>query len=1051
MRNLDLRIAYYLCFILGLAVLSASCSDESPLPGVIDDNIDPNRKILMTFQMPKASTPSNIATKSISEIDENEIRTIDVLAFKKDNGGNWAYSYKAVGENISVAPDADATANKKQFSVKVTKEAFQQVFVLIINARNEINALDWDALANKEKNELLEMLIFENAERWEAKLSDSADPSKFTPFPMWGESVPQVISESTNSNNGTIKVLRAIARVDVIAETVKSDFELTDVHIYNTKTRGYIVPDPVNIDANVTAIKALAPNATATMPHNDYISADDPKSLKYKVTASTKLERAIYLLESPAVSDKESTQVTDAERYQTTCLVIGGKYKGGETTWYRVDLFKEVKDSKGEITSQKYADFLRNHSYRFNISAVSGPGHPDPETAFKNKTINMVTEVKVWDDGQVGDIIFDGQHYLSVYPGINMTFSKEAASRVDTIKTDVPAGFKITGITYEEGGSKDWITIDKSLNTALGTGETPVPLNISVTQNPDGKDRIGYIHLEAGRMHVKITVTQNNKTANLFEFISLENINGQGLAIPRAGGAIKATVNANIPWKLKGKRGENEEETLFTPDGSGNIQTANLTINIDPLTRFWKDEQEMETDINIWVEYELEGKTVKVQQTTYYQVPYDISIISPLLNTINKYGEFVELKFKGYYPDLPFRVIDDKGNIASDVVIVPEAGDIVNREKESSIKVLVYSNYSGNARELTLQYERPILVNGVEQKEWKNIHTATQEYNGLTLPEDGYQATRGVLGIGAKTGKLRLDGSHGFYGGTASYIDINGIEQREDVFMVAFKWGSIIALKAPKLNASKDIINISENGVAQANQKLTDIIAWVPPGFQGDITNLDSNATMPIAYENTNYNAIPAYLPYTIPYIELSAMDSDLAKKGYGDPCRLALSENNKNFDSSYRMPFGWGDMHEEYDYDRSANPELQTTGDGQGYYYFLNKYYTEPSRQYTPAHGIIYEQHVDMLQDENGDPVQDENGEYIFTETTLYRADYVGRAGRRGNMAFWTSHSVADSHSAANGSDKAYTFRRLAGGDDGMTRELELSKNIALPIRCIK
>lgn len=995
---------FFFFFFINIAIFTA-CSDDY-LDG---DNGYENtgKEILMTFHMPNASTPKVKATRSISDIDENKINDIDVLAFRKTPDGKWIYNYKSVGTNIVDAPDANESKNKKQFSVEVLKEDFEQQFVIIANAREEINNLDWSSLEGKEKEELLSLLVFDNQGKW-----NTTSSSDFRAFPMWGETGARTINESTKTIGG-INVLRAISRVDLIlSDNAKADFKLTDVYIYNTKTKGYIVPFAENFDvSNNKVIKAQVPTGL----HNDYDPANpNAKALQYKITTDTLFERSIYLLEAAAVSSIN-------DRDKATCLVVGGKYKDGQTTWYRIDLFEN--DASGKVT-ENYKDLLRNHQYRFNISNVSGPGHPNPETAFKEKTINMIAEVKVWDDGEVGDIIFDEQHYISINPSRILEFGKEESQIALKIKTDVLAGFKITKITDAAGNiltdGNLWFSIgDYQLNNSYGTNEKEESIPLKVKENTTGAERVAYMYMEAGRMNVMIKITQSIVSLNLFQFVSMENVDGKGLAIPRVGGQVKVTVNSNIPWKLKGKRGENEAEEIFTPSHiGGEAEEATLTLNIDPISRFWKDDYEVETDINVWIEYELNGQVVKAQENIFYQVLYDFNVENTIPSTINRYGDYIEVNLKGLFPEMLVRVVDGAGNCVSDIATMPRTGDIVNNNNFSSkVKFLVYSNYSGSSRDLYIQYERPIYdENDENAKEWKELSKITQESNGLKLPTTGYKATRGVLGIGARTGKLRLDGSYGLYGGTATYIDKDGVKKGEDVYMVCFMWGSLVALHAPKLEGSEmEILLVSEDG---SNEKtLGDIIAWLPPGFNGDI-DLDQG-----------------YMDL-IPFNELHLLPENNLTTGYGDPCRSAqneLSDGGAPAYGSYRMPWGTDGYNQEaYNSYGDPKPELETTGAGSGYYYLKNTYYAEELRQYIPAYGLIYS----FKLDEDNNPIG-----------IAYMADNADIASRRDYMAYWASTTV----SSIPSNDEAYIFSRGSIPSGYPPYGTQLPKFLALPIRCVK
>lgn len=1031
---------YLLLILLGCVTFFSSCSDDYSSP--IDEGSKNNGKdIVMTFQMPKTTTAGGNTPKAISAVDENKISEIDVLAFKQD-AGKWVYTYKSIGTNITDAPEPNENKYKKQFNVEVLKESFDQQFVIIANARRAINDItNWEQLVGTEKEALLEMLVFENPNASVWKATSSSD---FRAFPMWGETIAQKIDENTKTIGG-IKVLRAISRVDIALGTeAQKTFELTDVYIYNTKTRGYVVPKSENLDNTGTAIKAQVPPATGTVPHNDYDSNNpNLKALKYKITTPISFEREIYLLEASAVADMNA-------RDAATCLVIGGKYNGGETTWYRVDNLEDIKDATGNIVEQKYKDFLRNHQYRFNILSVNGPGHPEPEISFKEKTINMVAEIKEWDDGKVGDIYFDGQNYISVNPGIELNFMKDAASKTDTIKTDVVAGFKITGITYKEGSSSGWISIDKPLNTALGMSEEEVPLKVDVTQNNDGKERVGYIHIEAGRLRLKITVTQGVSSKSVFEFISMDNVNGQGLAIPRAGGQVVTTVKSNIKWKLKALRGNNPVYEIESEEPTSEATENSITLDIDPLTRFWKDDQLMDTEIDVWIEYILDGEIVVAQKATFYQVPYDIKPVNLVPTSINKYGEVLELEFKGYFPKMPFRVIDEEGNYVSDIVYIAKTGDIVNNDVYSSkIKFLVYSNYSGRDRQLSIQYERPLVVEGdPNAKEWKELATVMQEKNGLTLPTAGYKATRGVLGIGAKTGKLRLDGSNGLYGGTATYIDKNGNPQPEDVYMVCFTWGSLFALKAEMLNQFKDQISVSSIGDMNVPdgkiESLNDFIAWLPPGYLGDINNLplhDIVKNLFLGGDEDLANLINQHHYLRIPtcWGNYFPAYNDLST-GIGDPCRAAQNEVDDNY-GDYRTPWGTSDGNHEalltYGGDIPA-PELGADN----LYFMQNAYYQEADRQYLPAYALVYSIEQ-IMYDENGEDLEQP---YIMFS---YKADYPNKANRRIFYSYWTS--VKGNQNTLNENAFMLYGGVVPGDYHSFQNPKYVYRNAAMPVRCVK
>ena len=113
--------------------------------------------------------------------------------------------------------------------------------VILANARQQLN--DYSVNLGEAKGHLQNNLIYAHTGEWEARLGGGS----FTPLPMWGETdvidgmtVPMTIAEA-------VSLMRSLARVDVVADAVVADFDLTRVHVYHSKIRGLIIPDLDNI------------------------------------------------------------------------------------------------------------------------------------------------------------------------------------------------------------------------------------------------------------------------------------------------------------------------------------------------------------------------------------------------------------------------------------------------------------------------------------------------------------------------------------------------------------------------------------------------------------------------------------------------------------------------------------------------------------------------------------------------------------------------------------------------------------------------------------
>lgn len=491
------KIKTRLLLWLALPMLLLSCSDEDEIrTGGITD---PKAQVKVTIQMPQSSAPSvEPNTYAISEIDENEVKTVNVLAFKADASkpSGWAFEYSAEGSSIT---NAGGTNNsKKQFNVTLIKSSSQQALVVLANVSDEVDALG--AIAKgADKDLLLARLISSTTGKWDANDGKiETDPLKtFDAFPMWGETTA-TITDATTQITG-VSLLRSIARVEVVLDNAvitAANFKIDEVYIYNSKNKGHIVPDPINI----TAGKATS----ATVPTG---SINNATPLAYSVPTSMDKAflRSIYIYEAAAVAQGKASDAT--------CIVIGGTY-GTDTqpSYYRLDFMQADKKT--------YRDILRNHKYVVNITSVKGTGYDTKEDAFNSHSLNIEAETREWDDGDFGDMYDADGYYVKVSPQSEFEFAKEAETQEVRVQTDFPGGFEIVkitelaanGTTENDISSGGWLTIDKALNTKYGAGEVKVPIKMTVTDNTSGKDRIGYIHIKAGRHTIKVKVTQGVKS-----------------------------------------------------------------------------------------------------------------------------------------------------------------------------------------------------------------------------------------------------------------------------------------------------------------------------------------------------------------------------------------------------------------------------------------------------------------------------------------------------------------------------------------------------------
>jgi uncharacterized protein (TIGR02145 family) len=151
---------------------------------------------------------------------------------------------------------------------------------------------------------------------------------------------------------------------------------------------------------------------------------------------------------------------------------------------------------------------LRNHNYNVVIQSVDGEGYPTPGGAFNNKPANIKAEVLPWNDGSIGEVIFDGKNYLGISPGEFTLYRDAMTGNEFTVRTDVAGGWTISGVTDAPGAGGAAVTwIGNVSGSFSGAGNKDV-VTFSASENTGGAARVAYIHVKAGRLDFAVKVTQ---------------------------------------------------------------------------------------------------------------------------------------------------------------------------------------------------------------------------------------------------------------------------------------------------------------------------------------------------------------------------------------------------------------------------------------------------------------------------------------------------------------------------------------------------------------
>lgn len=416
-----------------------------------------------------------------------------------------------------------------------------------------------DEKGNQVENPLADarlLLTFDSKEKWPVPHNNVTD---FRSFPMWGESRDPFLLRPGTTIATTIRMTRAVARVDVGVNFKKNAdghfplndmkaqgllkvgrgtyFELESVSVYRTAKGGVCGAQEGKIDLTTGQVTGLTPGVFGTFGDNEplryrhldgELTAPAPADAGADAVATAANQRCLTRQCYVPETKNHELEFDDA-----ACIVVGGKYgsAAANTTYYRIDFAEKRMDPDGggqlRPTPDSRIDLLRNHAYVVNITSVAGHGEQTEEEALKNQNTNLSAEVVDWDQSQqIGDIVTDGVYTLSVDRS-EQKYYCDGTAETFTVKTDYDGkqgrGWKLTlegdgdflkNIRYYDAkgavhapGSPEWPSKGTTGITQLRFGMT------ELTTNPGDPERVlnGRLVFEAGRMKTQVRITQTSR------------------------------------------------------------------------------------------------------------------------------------------------------------------------------------------------------------------------------------------------------------------------------------------------------------------------------------------------------------------------------------------------------------------------------------------------------------------------------------------------------------------------------------------------------------
>lgn len=406
-------VAHLSVSVLLLLLALAACTAE-PLADGGNPASSEEQTVEITL-LPPGAFDNYSATRAMTPAQEGAIAKAVVLQFETNKLVKWVDATATTGSDGK--PKLTATIKS---SLKAT-----QRYDLVVLANASVTAASFAAYEGKSKEQIGAALVAESyTDKWAS-----------APIPMWGQL--SRITITPQSNLFTLPLLRSLARIDIGVgaydaasdswlglATALNTFTLQEVHLFNVQNKFALIPTPSNLNFDGSLATGPSVPADATLIATA-IPPALPAAFNYSagIVGGKQLAASIYL--------PEANNVGNPNEEQRTILVIGGSYKGGSTTYYRINMMDATKTP---------VNVLRNHRYRFTVTAMTSAGYPTLAEARNNPPINA--ELTPVDEGNAGDIVFDDNNYLSVSNAEVQIYADNAQARtveLAMVKTNYPS------------------------------------------------------------------------------------------------------------------------------------------------------------------------------------------------------------------------------------------------------------------------------------------------------------------------------------------------------------------------------------------------------------------------------------------------------------------------------------------------------------------------------------------------------------------------------------------------------------------------------------
>lgn len=424
---------------IGLLLSLASCKDSLEAITLGGDEL-PTEGVTLSIQLPNF-TPQEISTRAGGETTES-ITSLWLVCY--GTSGNYLDKQNCTEAYAAATADADGY---KKIKTNLPKGTETVHLVANVPGLTEEQAADLDAMKD-------------------------INPDLSKPI-CWGKATLSKLMKDSK-----ISLTRQCAKITCTVDAAVRDFEITDLHVWHSASKGSIAP------------------------------------AKYEESTNENLAETTDLMDDtkPIAGGPAAVVAVNETSAGKADIIIEAKYKGTEG-FYKVALYYKKDDGK----TAQYA-LVRNHNYIVKVKSVNDAGYATEAEALKAEPENRLKVTVVDDNPEIVDMIACKDYELGVCG--TQTVDASSTTAPITLVTNLKEDDAKDGKLYKVEISSDdsWITEctenSKSTTTPTSPDEsaptgTKFVLNLTLTaNNKSEKPRDGTITITSGDLKRTIKIHQ---------------------------------------------------------------------------------------------------------------------------------------------------------------------------------------------------------------------------------------------------------------------------------------------------------------------------------------------------------------------------------------------------------------------------------------------------------------------------------------------------------------------------------------------------------------